>query len=499
MILKKGIDDKETIGFLEAMGLFEGSTDDEKENLLRNLSTREYEPGELMMDEDHPLTFASIVQKGEFVREYYERVSTKFRPKEVFGLAELLTGKRTILTHNKITTFTGGKIICFDYDLFKSYTTLGASQMLNLLVRFQSYYTDVYLGKKSYFNYMDVLIIQDGGCAPGKNSIVAFLTEYLEKAGRKVFIAAHGYRSVVAGEDSDFRCLVDDPEVFSALDSFTGVVNSKPLKDARGANFRSERYPEFDEVELQKKAAKNIVDRHVKTLIGVGGNGTFKGLTNLVRHLPESVQVFYTPVTIDSDILGSDTIGQYTGVEVGAEKVRCYLADAFTHKRCYIIEMMGAMGGYHALHSAVGAGAHLAVLPGHEYDFKAINKALESMDNAVIVVAEGYKKEQRKSEGYKGNAAEFFRDELLSAGLATKMKIFCEPFSRDIRGAAPNNMDLTLAQIVAKKVTEMSCEGKSRMMASVKGGVLLGEIPFFEIKTNNSVDADLVKLANRLY
>ena len=52
MILKKGIDDKETIEFLGAMGLFEGSTDDEKENLLRNLSTREYEPGELMMDED---------------------------------------------------------------------------------------------------------------------------------------------------------------------------------------------------------------------------------------------------------------------------------------------------------------------------------------------------------------------------------------------------------------------------------------------------------------
>lgn len=497
MLLRKTVNDEETAAFLEKMNFFEKSTEEEKNRLLDNITIREYEAGEnVRTSNSETENFAAIVMSGDFIHEYYERVSVKYTIGDVFGITGLFAGKQRGGT---VRTMTGGKIICFDYELFKKPDILGPVQMLNLLIRFQSYYTDVYMGKKSCFNYMDVLIIQDGGCAPGKNSIVAFLTEYLEKAGRKVFVAAHGYRSVVNGTDTDFRCLVYDQDMFSALDGYSGVVNARELKDARGANFRSERFPEFNEIALQKQAAQNIVDKHVKTLIAVGGNGTFKGLSNLISHLPESIQVFYTPVTIDSDILGSDTIGQYTGVEVGAEKVRCYLADAFTHKRCYIVEMMGAMGGYHALNSAVGAGAHLAVLPGHNYNLNAINKALENMDNAVIVVAEGYKKQERKAANYKGNAAEYFRDELINAGLQTKMKIFCEPFSRDIRGAAPNNMDLTLAQIIAKKVAEMSEDGKSRVMASVKGGVLYGEIPFEEIQTNNSVDADLVKLANRLY
>lgn len=496
MIIRQTVNDKETIDFLEKMGFFDKMNETEKENLLNNITVREYEAGETVISIEDEVDFAALVEYGKFIHERYERVSTIYESGDVFGIAGLFSAAKG---KGIIKTFTGGRIICFGHELFKKPDILGPVQMLNLFVRFQSYFTDVYMGKKNYFNYMDVLIIQDGGCAPGKNSIIAFLTEYLEKAGRKVYIAAQGYRSVVNGTDSDFRCLVDDPAIYAALDSITGVVNARPLRDARGANFRSERFPEFKDVKLQQQAARNIIDKHVNTLIAIGGNGTFGGLSSLIKHLPESIQVFYVPVTIDSDILGSDTIGQYTGVEVGAEKVRCYLADAYTHHRCYIVEMMGAMGGYHALNSAVGAGAHLAVLPGHNYNFHSINKALANMDNAVIVVAEGYKKEERKATNYEGNAAEFFRDELLKAGLKTKMKIFCEPFSRDIRGATPNNMDITLAQSMAKKVAEMAMEGKTRLMPSVRGTLQHGEIPFEEVKTNNSVNAELVKLANRIY
>jgi hypothetical protein len=86
----------------------------------------------------------------------------------------------------------------------------------------------------------------------------------------------------------------------------------------------------------------------------------------------------------------------------------------------------------------------------------------------VIVVAEGYKAEERKAKGLKQNAAEYFRDELLAAGLQTSQRIVCEAFSRDIRGAKPNNIDREYA------------------------------IHFDEIRTENSVDSDLAQLANRL-
>src|SRR5690606_31400827 len=129
---------------------------------------------------------------------------------------------------------------------------------------------------------------------------------------------------------------------------------------------------EFIKEENQKKAAQHIIERKTKIVIAIGGDGTLKGLKSLSRFLPSSIQTFFIPVTIDSDISGTECIGEHTGVQVGSEKIRSYMADARSHHRIYIIEMMGRDGGYHALSSCLGAGADLAVLPGLEYDVKAI-------------------------------------------------------------------------------------------------------------------------------
>jgi 6-phosphofructokinase len=139
----------------------------------------------------------------------------------------------------------------------------------------------------------------------------------------------------------------------------------------------------------------------------------------------------------------------------------------------------------------------LAVLPSAHPDPKRVAQSLRDREYAVIVVAEGYKKKERKNEGYKGNAAEYFRDELLATGLQTRQKIVCEGFSRDIRGASPNNKDITLAQQMARKLTELILQEKSCMVPGVLSGKAYA-IPFEEIRTENSVESDLVGLANRL-
>jgi 6-phosphofructokinase 1 len=182
---------------------------------------------------------------------------------------------------------------------------------------------------------------------------------------------------------------------------------------------------------------------------------------------------------------------------VGSEKVLSYLADARTHHRIYIIEMMGAEGGYHALHSCLGAGADLAVLPSSRYDPGRVAEALNHKVSAVIVVAEGYKREERKKTGYQGNAAEYFRDELQKAGLGTQRRVVCEGFSRDIRGAAPNYRDITLSQRMARQLTRLLQEGKNQVMPAILAGQEYA-IPFEEIRTDNSVESGLADLANRL-
>ncbi|MBN2061082.1 MAG: 6-phosphofructokinase [Deltaproteobacteria bacterium] len=343
---------------------------------------------------------------------------------------------------------------------------------------------------------MDVLLIQDGGCAPGYNPVTAFVTYHLETKGRKVFATREGFKSL-EGKEGDFIRLVYDPVLFKKLDHIPGVFHAAPLSEWRGAQLRSERYRDFIKKDIQKQAANTIKNKNVKAIIAIGGDGTFKGIHSLCDFLPTSVQVFFIPVTIDSDVAGTDCVGQYTGVEVGAEKIRCYMADARTHHRAYIVEMMGANSGFHALHSALGARAHLAVLPHSVIDHKKVVEAINKKDECVIVVAEGYKKKERDEAGIKQNAAEYFYDELLATNIPLNRKVVCEPFSRDIRGATPNNMDVSLAQRMAFNVANYLEAGTSRLMPAVLSGKEYA-IPFNEIRTDNLKEKDLLVLSDRL-
>ena len=95
------------------------------------------------------------------------------------------------------------------------------------------------------------------------------------------------------------------------------------------------------------------------------------------------------------------------------------------------------------------------------------------------------------------NAAEYFYKELLATNIKIKRKVVCEPFSRDIRGAAPNNMDISLAQRMAYNVASYLRAGTSRLMPAVLSGREYA-IPFNEITTDNMKEEVLTVLADRL-
>jgi 6-phosphofructokinase/FixJ family two-component response regulator len=352
------------------------------------------------------------------------------------------------------------------------------------------------LETEKMFREIDVLLIQDGGCAPGYNPVTAFITYHLEGMGRAVYATTEGFKSLVDKSDNFLR-LVYDPDLLKKLDHIPGVYHAAPLSEWRGAQLRSERYKDFMKKEIQKKAAATIRKKKVKAIIAIGGNGTFRGIHDLCELMSTSIQVFFIPVTIDSDVAGTECIGQHTGVEVGAEKIRRYMADARTHKRVYIVEMMGANSGFHALHSCLGSRAHLAVLPNSVIDHKKVVAAINKRNECVIVVAEGYKKREREEKGIKDNAAEYFYRELLATKIKINKRVVCEPFSRDIRGAAPNNLDISLAQRMAYNVALYLKAGTSRLMPAVQSGREYA-IPFNEITTDNMKEEGLMTLSNRL-
>ncbi len=480
--------------FLQTVYPFFGFSDAELAPIIDILKVHHYKAGDVILQEGKSGKELFLVESGEYKLNKMGRSIKTFKRGDFFGeIAALDNRQRT----GTVTCIVSGVLYSFVENDLEDASKISAALSAKVFKGLASLIASYIREEITLYDEMQVLLIQDGGCAPGYNPVTAFISEYLENAGYNVYIAAEGFRSVVSNNTSDYRRLIYNPNTYNSLEHIPGVIFSPPLREARGADFRSERYPEFKEAENQKKAAENIMSRKVKILIGIGGNGTFAGINALGKLLPDDMQIFFIPVTIDSDIYGTDCIGEFTGVEVGAEKIRCYMADARTHNRIYIIEMMGADGGFHALHSALGAGAHLAVLPSSKLDLKKIIKELAKHQEAVIVVAEGYKEAERKKNGYKGNAAEYFRDELYSAGFETNNKVVCEGFSRDIRGATPNNLDLMLAQRMARKLRKLLLEGKTKVMPAVLSGKE-HSIPFDEIKTDNSVKSDLAQLSNRL-
>jgi 6-phosphofructokinase 1 len=67
---------------------------------------------------------------------------------------------------------------------------------------------------------------------------------------------------------------------------------------------------------------------------------------------------------------------------------------ARSHRRCFLIEVMGRNSGYLALTTAISCGAEIAVIPEYFYNMKRIVDLLhhrfqKTKDNSIVVLAEG--------------------------------------------------------------------------------------------------------------
>ena len=110
------------------------------------------------------------------------------------------------------------------------------------------------------------------------------------------------------------------------------------------------------------KAADNLRQAEIDTLIVISGDGSFRGAAKL-SELWDG-QILGIPGTIDNDIAGTDaTIGYFTAIDTAMssiDKVRD-TADAF--ERIFLVEVMGRNAGFLALNGALCAAADYVVVP----------------------------------------------------------------------------------------------------------------------------------------
>lgn len=353
-----------------------------------------------------------------------------------------------------------------------------------------------------------VLCVFDGGDAPGYSSIAVALTEEGTRRGFEVWAATEGFRSLTNDANSELRferLVVSRGERYELLGQGIPTRSMGRRVLDPGSDFRSERYTGFFDPEVRSHAAQTFHTQGFTHLVTIGGNGTFDGTKAWMESfaaLPSPPPVAFVNVSVDNDVGGDRAIGFLSGVEAGATIARGLYEDSYTHKRIYLLEMMGNRSGRHALHCGVASRAHLIVLPFFKFPDDVIREAAEALsraEHALVVVAEGYESERRKKQGHDLSASGYLKMQFEQYGLRDQptRRVIAEPFSRYLRGVRPGFSDVSSAYLKASMLFDAFAAGRTQIMPFVLAGHDVGVRRFDQIVREDRVERAFLPLLDR--
>ena len=195
-------------------------------------------------------------------------------------------------------------------------------------------------------------VFTSGGDAPGMNAAIRSVVRTSLHMGIECIGIRRGYNGLVNG---DFIPL--DFESVSGLSRRGGTM----LYSARSEDFRGEAG--------QEKAVATCKLLGLEGVVGIGGDGTFRGLLELSRR---GVAVVGLPGTIDNDIACSTyTIGFDTACNTALDSIDKLRDTMQSHERCSVVEVMGRHAGHLALYVGVACGATCVLVPERPVDCDA--------------------------------------------------------------------------------------------------------------------------------
>ena len=292
-------------------------------------------------------------------------------------------------------------------------------------------------------------VLTSGGDAPGMNAAIRAIT----------------------------RSAIDQGvEVVGIIGGYSGLLNEKiiPLTSASVSNIithggtilYSDRCVDFKTEEGMAKAVATCKKNDIDAIIAIGGDGTFRGATDLTLH---GIPAIGVTGTIDNDITATDyTVGFDTAMNTVLEAVDRLRDTCESHARCNIIEVMGRDCGQIALMTGIAAGAIAVCIPELPFDENAaiaeIKKAKkDGKRGMIVVVSEGVY--ELDENGKKIPYGEILRDRIeQETGVESKFA----RLAHVIRGGSPTLRDRLTA-------TEMGCEAVSLLLEGKSNRVVIEE------------------------
>lgn len=133
------------------------------------------------------------------------------------------------------------------------------------------------------------------------------------------------------------------------------------IMQSGGTFLGSARSSEFHTEQGQDQAISRLDSRGISDLVVIGGGGSQAGALQLFR---KGVPVIGLASTIDNDLYGAEpSLGVDTALNVALEAIDRLKATASSHRRAFIVQVMGRDCGYLALMTAIAGGAEAALIP----------------------------------------------------------------------------------------------------------------------------------------
>ncbi len=218
-------------------------------------------------------------------------------------------------------------------------------------------------------------VLTSGGDAPGMNAAIRAVTREAVRRGVEVMGIYYGYSGLIRGDVKPFN-----------LRDVSNMMNHG------GTILYSDRCPEFKTEEGMKKAIATCEKYKIDGIVAIGGDGTFRGASDLTAHGIPCVGI---PGTIDNDISSTDaTIGFDTAMNTVIEMVDRLRDTCESHARCNVVEVMGRNAGDIALQTGIASGATAAIISEIPFDEAALIQKIKNSKalgkrNFIVLVSEG--------------------------------------------------------------------------------------------------------------
>ena len=289
-------------------------------------------------------------------------------------------------------------------------------------------------------------VLTSGGDAPGMNAAIRAIARSAIDDGLEVVGIKGGYSGLIHNE------LIE----LSAR-SVSNIVYTG------GSFLFTDRCPEFKTPEGIAKAIETCKKNEIDAIVAIGGDGTFRGATDLTAHGIPCVGV---PCTIDNDITSTEnTIGFDTAMNTVVEIIDKLRDTCESHARCNVVEVMGRGAGDIALKTAIASGATAVVVPEFPYDDKSICKKIKAgkelgKRNFIVIVSEGV------GSDYAPTLAKTIQAE---TGVETKFA----RLAHIVRGGNPTLVDRVFASKLGVFAVEALLRGESNVVVCERQGELI--------------------------